>query len=44
MDDLKKVGIGSLQDVGDQLVEIFHNKLKLTDIASRLEHFVHPVQ
>ena len=43
MEDLKKVGIGSLQDVGDQLVDIFRNKLKLTDIAFRLDQFVHPV-
>ena len=43
MEDLKKVGIGNLQDVGDQLVEIFRNKLKLTDIASRLDNFVHPM-
>ena len=41
MEDLKKVGIGSLQDVGDQLVDIFRHKLKLTDIASRLDQFVH---
>jgi hypothetical protein len=43
MEDLKKVGIGSLQDVGGHLVDIFRNKLKLTDIASRLDQFVHPV-
>ena len=41
MEDLKKVGIGGLQDVGDQLVDIFLHKLKLSDIASRLENFVH---
>lgn len=41
MDDLKKVGIGGLEDVGEQLVDIFRNRLKLTDIAAGLDKFIH---
>ena len=38
---LREVGIKSPQDVGDWLVKTFRNKFDQTELAKKLDHFIH---
>ena len=41
IENFKKVGIKSPQDIGDELVKIFRNKLDQKSLADRLSEFIH---
>ena len=41
IENFKKVGIKSPQDIGDELVKVFSNKLDQKSLADRLSEFIH---